>query len=140
MKIHILIVAVLLALTSPTMAAAEEAATTADNPVKAEMRLLNKAFLSLIDSLILNNPKAIEEPFHEVHKARIDTEKALEKGNIKLPKNNDKSKQFVELDERFHKKMETLIQASRKGDMKKAQEITHQLLNGCIQCHAKFRN
>lgn len=132
--------AALLTLTSATMSAAEDTATAPDNPVKAEMRLLNEAFLNLIDSLILNNPKAIEEPFQAVHKARADTEKALEKGEIKLPKNNDKIKEFVEMDEQFHKKMEVLLHASGKGNMKRVQETTHQLLNGCIKCHTKFRN
>jgi len=121
---------------------AEEAKTAppADNPVKAEMRLLDKAFKNLIDSLILNNPKAIEEPFHEVHMAKANTEKALEKGEIRLPKNNDKIKQFVEMDEQFHGNLEALIEASRKGDMKAVQDVTHKLLNGCVQCHNKFRN
>lgn len=139
-KKHILIIAASLLLTSATMSAAEETATAVDNPVKAEMRLLNQAFLNLIDSIILNNPKAIEEPFHAVHEAGLNTEKALKDGKIKLPKNNDRMKEFVEQDKQFHKKMEVLIQASGKSDMKKVQEITHQLLNGCIKCHVKFRN
>lgn len=124
------------------VANAEEAKTApaADSLVKVEMRLLDKAFKNLIDSLILNNPKAIEEPFHEVHMAKANTEKALEKGEIKLPKNNDKMKQFVELDEQFHGKLEALIEASRKGDMKAVQDVTHKLLNGCVLCHNKFRN
>lgn len=121
---------------------AEEVKTapTGDNPVKVEMRLLDKAFKNLIDSLILNNPKAIEEPFHEVHMAKANTEKALEKGEIKLPKNGDKMKEFVEMDEEFHKKLVVVIMASRKGDMKAVQDATHKLLDGCVQCHSKFRN
>lgn len=110
------------------------------NPLKIEMRALNDAFLNLIDSLILNSPDLIEEPFHKVHEARANTEKALEKGEIKLPKNNDKMKQFVEMDEQFHGKLEALIEASRKGDMKAVQDLTHKLMNGCVQCHSKFRN
>ena len=110
------------------------------NPVKAEMRLLDDAFKNLIDCLILNTPEGIEEPFHEVHKAKANTEAALEKGEIKLPKNGDKMKQFVEMDEQFHHKLEILIEASRKKDMKAVQEVTHKLLNGCVQCHSKFRN
>jgi len=138
MKIYVLMSAFLLAFASTT--AAEEGKTEPENPIKIEMRLLNKAFLNLMDSLILNNLKAIEEPFHEVHKAKANTEKALEKGEIKLPKNNDRLKQFIEMDEQFHKKMKALIQVSGKGDMKKTQEIAHQLLNGCIKCHNMFRN
>lgn len=121
---------------------AEEAKTApaADSPVKVEMRLLDKAFKNLIDSLILNKPEAIEEPFHEVHKAKVNTEKALEKGEIKLPKNSNKMKEFIHMDEQFHGKLEALIEASRKKDMKAIQDVTHKLLNGCVQCHNKFRN
>lgn len=104
------------------------------------MRLLDKAFKNLIDSFILNNPDAIEEPFHEVHKAKANTEKALEKGELRLPKNSDKIKQFIQMDERFHKKLERLLDASRKKDMKTVQDVTHKLLNGCVECHRKFRD
>ena len=138
MKIYILIAAVFAALSSS--ATAQDTKTTADNPIKAEMRLLNNAFNNLINSLILNNPKAVEEPFHAVHRAKANTEKALERGDVRLPKNNDKIKQFIKMDKEFHENMEILIEASHKGDTKKIQEITHKLLNGCIGCHNKFRN
>ena len=138
MKIYILIAAVFAALSSS--ATAQDTKTTADNPIKAEMRLLNDAFHNLINSLILNNPKAVEEPFHAVHRAKANTEKALERGDVRLPKNNDKIKQFIKMDKEFHENMEILIEASRKGDMNKVQKTAHELLNGCIGCHNKFRN
>lgn len=143
MKKYILSAVVSVASGSAAIVNAEEAKTAPAagiSPVKIEMRLLNDAFKNLIDSLILNTPETIEEPFHEVHKAKANTEAALEKGEIKLPKNGDKMKQFVEMDEQFHKKLEILIEASRKKDMKTVQETTHKLLNGCVQCHSKFRN
>ena len=142
MKKWIVSAAVSMALSAVVAVHAEEAKNTpaADNPVKVEMRLLNDAFKNLLDSLILNNPGAIEEPFHEVHRAKANTEKALEKGEIKLPKNSNKMKEFIHMDEQFHGKLEALIEASRKGDMKAVQDVTHKLLNGCVQCHNKFRN
>ena len=142
MKKWIVSAAVSMALSAVVAVHAEEAknAPAADNPVKVEMRLLNDAFKNLLVSLILNNPGAIEEPFHEVHRAKANTEKALEKGEIKLPKNSNKMKEFIHMDEQFHGKLEALIEASRKGDMKAVQDVTHKLLNGCVQCHNKFRN
>ncbi len=113
---------------------------TAESPVKVEMRLLDNAFRNLISSLILNNPGGIGAPFHEVHKAKMNTEKAIKKGEIKLPKNGDKIKEFIAMDEKFHKELEGLLEASGKGDMKKVQDITHKLLDGCVQCHKRFRN
>ncbi len=118
----------------------ESMTATPESPVKVEMRLLDSAFRNLISSLILNNPKGIEASFHEVHKAKLITEKAIEKGEIKLPKNGDKMKEFIEMDEQFHKELEGLLAASGKGDMKKVQDATHRLLDGCVQCHQRFRN
>lgn len=138
MKKYILSAVVSVVLVSVAAVHAEEGKS--ESPVKAEMKLLDKAFKNLIDSLVLNTPDAIEEPFHEVHMAKANTENALEKGEIKLSKNGDKMKQFIEMDEQFHKKLEHLLEASRKKDMKAVQEVTHKLLNGCVKCHNKFRN
>lgn len=140
MRIFILSVIVSVVLQTTAGFAEEAKAGENESPIKVEMRLLNAAFINLVNALVLNNPKAIEEPFHEVHKAKADTEKAIKKGGLKLPKNSDKMKLFIEMDEQFHKEMEALIAASRKGDMKKVQDMTHKLLDGCVQCHTMFIN
>jgi hypothetical protein len=111
-----------------------------ENPLKVEMVLLNEAFKNLIESIVRNNLHGIEEAFHDVHIARNKTEEAIEKGEISLPKNNDKIKEFIEIDEKFHSNLEGLIKASKKEDMKKIQQITSRLLDLCIQCHVKFRD
>lgn len=121
------------------LAEAAEPAKT-ESPLKAEMRLLNSAYVNLITSLIFNNPGAIAEPFHEVHKAKAVTEEALHKGKLKLPKNNDKVKKFIEMDEQFHKDTEELLTAARRGNMKWVEGVANKLLDGCIQCHKMFRN
>lgn len=121
------------------LAEAAEPAKT-ESPLKAEMRLLNSAYVNLITSLIFNNPGAIAEPFHEVHKAKAVTEDALHKGKLKLPKNNDKVKKFIEMDEQFHKDTEELLTAARMGNMKWVEGVANKLLDGCIQCHKMFRN
>ena len=139
MKMPVISAIIMVMFVFPSIVPAQEAVPV-ENPLKTEMRLLDSAFKNLIDSLIFNNPKTIQEPFEEVHKAKKNTEAALEKGLIKLPKNNDKIKDFVKMDEEFHHNMEGLIEASGKGNMKKVQDITHRLLNGCVQCHNRFRN
>ena len=126
---------------SSSTALAENAKPTGlENPLKTEMQALDSAFKNLITSLMLNNLSAIEEPFHEVHKAKHKTEEALERKEIVLPKNNDKMAEFTKIDNKFHHELEDLIEASRKGDLKKVQKVTHELLDTCIQCHTKFRN
>ncbi|MEK6814835.1 MAG: hypothetical protein AABY65_08885 [Nitrospirota bacterium] len=120
--------------------AQQTAPAPAESSLKIEMRFLDKAFKNLIDSLIFGNLKAVEEPFHAVHEAKVNTEKALKRGEIKLPKNPDKAREFVRMDGEFHRHLEDLLEAAGKGDSKGVQRMTVKLLNGCVQCHAKFRN
>ena len=108
--------------------------------VKHEMRLLDAAYKNLIDSLLLDTPEAIEPPFHEVHRAKMATEKALHAGKIVLPKNSDKLDEFVEMDEAFHGKLKKLLGAARKKDRKGIQDSAHEILDSCVQCHSRFRN
>ncbi|MDT8317081.1 MAG: hypothetical protein RQ824_03685 [bacterium] len=112
----------------------------AENAVKHEMQLLDKAFKNLMDSLLLDTPEAIEAPFHDVHRAKMETGKALKADKVKLPKNGDKLDEFVEMDEAFHGKLKKLLGAARKKDRKEIQDSAHEILDGCLQCHNKFRN
>lgn len=121
-------------------AAEENAPAPGANAVREEMILLDNAFKNLIDALILNNPQAIPGAFRELHAARVRTDAALEKGEARLPKNSDKMALFKQLDARFHMNLEALMEASKKGDMKRVNTLTHRLLNGCVQCHNGFRN
>ncbi len=112
----------------------------AENALIHEMRLLDKAFKNLIDSLLLDTPEAIEAPFHDVHRAKMATGKALKAGKVKLPKNGDKLDEFVELDEAFHGKLKKLLGAAGKKDRKGIEASAHAILDSCVQCHSKFRN
>ena len=115
-------------------------AAPAENAVKHEMRLLDAAYKNLIDSILLDTPEMIEPPFHEVHRAKMATEKALHDGKVKLPKNGDKLHEFVEMDEAFHGKLKKLLGAARKKDRKGIQESAHEILDSCVKCHSRFRN
>lgn len=108
--------------------------------LKIEMRLLNEAYKNLIECLILKMPEGIEDPFWEVKKAKISTEEALDRGQIYLPMENDKIMQFEEMYKQFYQKLDVLIGASRKKEMETLRDLTPQLLNGCIQCHDRFRS
>ena len=55
-------------------------AETEDNAIKAEMRLLDKAFKNAIDGLLLNMPEIIEPPFHEVQCSKNGYRKGDKKG------------------------------------------------------------
>ncbi len=133
-KIVAMLMFALVVAVAPTGFAAEE------NPLKKEMRLLDKAFKNLIDALVFDRPMAIAKPFHAVHEAKKATEQALRKGKIKLPKNGDRLKVFAEMDKVFHTKLERLLKAVEKRDDKAIRKGTHDILDSCIQCHRKFRN
>ena len=140
-KKHVAAIALFLTLCLTNTAFAGEGKADAEaNPLKEEMRLLNKAFKNLMDSLVLHNPASIEAPVREVLEAKEKTEAALEEGKIMLPRNNDKMELFKELDTEFHMKLEKLVELSKKGDMPAIQEMAHELLDGCVGCHNDFRH
>lgn len=134
-----LLCAILVLVFATVASAAEAPQAVKTNPLKEEMWLLNAAYKILVDSLILRNPQAIAGPFEKVLKAKPRTEAALEKGEIRLPKNNDKAGEFKKMDEEFHAMVEDLIGLSKKGDMSGVQKLTHRLLDGCVRCHDSFR-
>ncbi|MBE9536935.1 MAG: cytochrome c [Proteobacteria bacterium] len=151
MKRTIATAAITVALTLPTSGWTEEAEhsghgthaagelSAPGNAVKHEMRLLDAAYKNLLDSILLDTPEAIEPPFHEVHRAKMATEKALHAGKVVLPKNGDKLGEFIEMDEAFHGKLKKLIGAARKKDRKGIQDSAHEILDSCVQCHTRFR-
>ncbi|MBI5888506.1 MAG: hypothetical protein HZB82_07345 [Deltaproteobacteria bacterium] len=114
-------------------------APAADNPLKEEMRRLDAAFKNLVGDVALGNLSAVEGHFHELHALKEKTHAALEKGEIKLPKNGGKIKLFEQYDASFHKKLEQLIKASKKDNIKAVRRLTHRLLDACIRCHGVFR-
>ncbi|MBI5893343.1 MAG: cytochrome c [Deltaproteobacteria bacterium] len=121
------------------ISAAAQGGEEAQNPVKQEMIALRTAFVALVDALLLNKLDAVEPAFHEVHKAREATEKAIEEGKVKLPQNQKRFKEFVKMDEEFHKEIETLLGAVNKNDANKIKQTTHRMLNACIACHRIFK-
>ena len=118
---------------------AVRAASAESNPLKEEMMLLDRAYKNLIDAIALNKPGIIEGPFQEFLNAKPKTDDALKTGKITLPKNNDRMMMFEKLDEEFHRNVKILMESSKKGDMRMVQGMAHKLLNGCIHCHANFR-
>lgn len=114
-------------------------AAATDNPLKVEMQLLLAAYNNLTTSLLLNKLDDVEAPFHQVHKAKSATEKAIVSKAIKLPKNPDNIKEFLALDEKFHQALVQVLVASRAKDRTLLLTHTQSLLAQCVQCHLQFR-
>jgi len=147
MKKTILLPALLFSLALPAYAAEDHHGhekhtapeALSQNPLKAEMRLLDRAYKNLLDALILDKPETIEGPFHAVHTAKMATEKALHEGQIKIPKNGDKLDDFVRMDKAFHSRLNRLLSSVRKGDKNAIRISAHEILDGCVECHTMFR-
>jgi cytochrome c556 len=105
-----------------------------------EMVALDAAFETIIDAVIFSNMELIKPAVAELRKTRGKVEDAISAGQrIKLPKNQDKFKEFVELDDKFHEDLGALEKAAETGQKKVAKNQTHKLLDACVACHEKFR-
>ncbi len=109
--------------------------------LKREMAALDTALKTTIDAVVLNEPARISPSFEEVTKIREQVEHAVKTGaRIKLPRNQKRFKEFVRLDNKFHRELDVLLRAARKNNMSVVQRQTHRLLDGCVRCHTIFRN
>lgn len=109
------------------------------NPVRDEMIALRAAYNTLIDAILHNKPGTVEEAFHKVHEKRQATEKALEAGQVKLPRNGDKLEEFIKLDEEFHSTIEKTVEAAGAGDREELTRQAQDMLGGCVKCHQQYK-
>jgi len=110
------------------------------NLVKEEMLVLDPAFKKIIDAVVLGDLRYIKPALIEVHEARENVEKAVKAGQkITLQKNQDKIKEFVELDDKFHGELEILEKAAMAGNKNVVRDQTHKLLDACVVCHEGFK-
>ncbi len=110
------------------------------NLIKEEMLALDPAFKKIIDAVVLGDMKKIKPALKEVDEAREEVEKAVKGGQkIVLQKNQDRFKEFVELDDKFHEEVEALEKAAVAGDKKEVKNLTHKLLDACVVCHERFK-
>ena len=110
------------------------------NLVKEEMLALDPAFKKVIDAVVLGNMKIVKPALADLHEAREEVEKAVKVGQkITLQKNQDKLKEFIELDDKFHEEFEALEKAAEAGNKKMVKDQTHKLLDACVVCHERFK-
>lgn len=109
------------------------------NAVQNEMRILNEAVRDSVTAIAYNRLDAIEPAIHKVHAARELTEKALESGTYKLPKNADQLAAFKAQDEAFHGELVKLLQAAKANDLVATTTQLGVVLEGCTGCHTRYR-
>jgi len=138
MRIVFLIAIALVLVFAGISSAAEK--QNAENLILKEMVALDKAFKTTIDAVVLNRLDKIVPAFEDAHRVREEVEKTVKGGKkIALPKNQERFKMFVGLDNRFHKEVEILIESAKKNHIGRVQKQTNRLLGLCVRCHAMFR-
>jgi hypothetical protein len=109
------------------------------NAVQNEMRLLHEAMRDTVSAIALGTLSTIPERLHAVHQARELTEKALESGTYKLPKNADQLEAFKALDESFHADLEKLLAGATANDPVATSTALGTVMSRCEGCHALYR-
>ena len=109
------------------------------NAVQNEMRLLHEAMRDTVSAIALGQLSTIPERLHAVHEARELTEKALEGGTYKLPKNADQLEAFKALDESFHADLEKLLAGATANDPVATSTALGTVMSRCEGCHALYR-
>lgn len=129
-----------LAAFSPVAVAAGVEQAASDNLLQKEMLALDSVLKVTVDAIVLNEPARIVPAFREVNEIREQIEQAVKgKTKITLPRNQKRFKEFVRLDNKFHRDLEILLAGARKGNMGAVQRQTHRILDECVRCHRIFR-
>ena len=58
---------------------------------------------------------------------------------LNFPKNQDKFKKFIKLDDKFHKDFEALVKVAGKGPKEIVKDRTYKIMDACVVCHERFR-
>lgn len=108
--------------------------------IRREMAVLDRALKVTVDAIVLNELEKIPPAFEEVHRIRHEVEETLHRGKkIVLPRNQKRFKEFVRMDNKFHRDIELLLKAAKKNSMATVRKQTHRLIDACVRCHAVFR-
>lgn len=124
---------------SASVTASPDAVPAGVNAVQNEMRLLHEAMRNCVTAVAYGTLDSIPESLHTVHRARELTEKALESGAYKLPRNADKQAAFEELDEQFHAELEKLVATAKSKDAAATGTEIGVVLSKCSGCHGQFK-
>ena len=119
--------------------AATAPASPSDNPLIEEMVKLDAVFREVVSGVALGDGSRVHQALESMHGAMERTHEGVHHGTVKIPKNSGRVKEFVDLDKKFHAKLDTLAAAAHKNDQRAMLKLTKELLDGCVQCHHMFR-
>ncbi|MBF0565901.1 MAG: cytochrome c [Nitrospirae bacterium] len=110
-----------------------------DNPLLEEMQTLDRAYRDLVSAVAIHDGKGVYKALTSMHGTQRKTREGIRSGVVKIPKNPKRVKEFVQMDKVFHADLDSLAIAAKKNDEKEMLAITKRLLDGCVNCHQRFR-
>lgn len=114
-------------------------AAMAQNSLRDGMLALDSGFRDVVSAVALGDGEKVLTAARAMHDAREKTAEGLRAGTVVLRKNAQRDKEYLDMDRRFHDKLEALERAARHTNQREMQRITHLLLSGCVNCHKIFR-
>jgi cytochrome c556 len=111
-----------------------------DNPLIDEMMKLDVVFRDVVSGVSLGDGVRVHHALEAMHGTMEKTHEGVHHGTVKIPKNAARVKEFVDLDKKFHAKLEILSEAANKNDQQAMLKLTKELLDNCVKCHHTFRN
>ena len=109
------------------------------NPLIEEMTALDRAYRDIVSAVSLGDTDAVHKALEPLHGTMEKTHEGVQAGTVTVRKNADRITEFKSMDLAFHAKLEALDRAAHHKNQKEMLRITKQLLEGCVQCHTKFR-
>lgn len=109
------------------------------NPLIEEMMVLDRAFRDIVSAVSLGDTDAVHRALEPLHGTMEKTHEGIRTGTVTIRKNAARITEFKSMDLAFHAKLEALGRAAHRKNKKEMLRITKVLLEGCVQCHTKFR-
>ena len=110
-----------------------------ENPLLEEMTVLDSAFREVVSAVSLGDGKRVHTALKTLHGTMEKTHAGVQSGAVRIPKNAERTAEFVRMDTEFHGDLEALAQAAHTGNQKDMLSFTKKLLDGCVSCHQTFR-
>ena len=120
--------------------AATAPASPIGSPLIGEMVKLDAAFREVVSGVSLGDGARVHQALESMHGTMEKTHEGVHHGMVKIPKNSGRVNEFLDLDKKFHAKLDTLAQAAHMNDHQAMLKLTKELLDGRVQCHRTFRN
>lgn len=108
-------------------------------PLIEEMVKLDAVFREVVSAVALEDGRRVHEALEKMHGAMERTHEGVSRGTVVLRKNAGRLKEFVDLDRRFHARLEDLAHAAHRNDGAAMASLAKELLDRCIACHKDFR-